>query len=283
MNKTTLVIFVVLTAELFGTSINVAQEDEGLKKARSMALELVEIRNNVFKPIEQNSDKTSKSWFTKQSRQETIVRKLNSADETTLEKTRESIARLRNRLEELEEIEELLVKLGENPNLKEDFIKNAQNETETIKEARAAELKNLSNLRMENYNKYRDKANEFADAFKTCFKTGGKSELGKTATLKFNTYDPIHGRMFSSFYQEDEQVLSVATTLHQPSVPNKELGLFMGKYPIAKITSFGYTIHVGSSEVRLLHRSKDWDQKAVEAAVSELIDFARLEKITPAI
>ena len=276
--QNTLLVFAMTLAAI---PHSVAQDDASLAKAKTMVKEFIEIRNTVFVPIQKESDKVSSMWYSKQSGQYDIARTLKEMDETTLEKTRTSIMQARHRLEALEELEKLLVKLGDDQSLKDGFIKAAEENIETIKIERDKALKPFSKQRTENYTKYQDKSKEFAEVLKSCFQESGKHDLTKDVKLKYNSFDPVYGRLSTSFYDDKGQMISMSATLYHSAKPNEKHGLFLGKYPITNKSSYGYTMHVGGSEVRISPRIREWDQKQVEAAASDLIDFERLEKINP--
>ena len=258
------------------------QEADQIAKGKQLAASLLEVRENEFVPLQKETSRISALFYAKQSAQSQIAKTLKEMDADSLAKVQTSIAEAKLKLAALEELEKHLAAVGKDESLKAGLIKTAEENIEKIKLERSAAYKPVNDKRSAAYKKYKDDCDELAEIVKSCVKQEGEHELTKGTKVKYNSFSAEYARSSTSFYDEHGQKIQMQVTLFQESKPSKKLGNFLGKYPIAKKDSWGgYTFHVGSAEVKITYRIKEWKQDQVEAATDDLVDFERLELLVP--
>lgn len=277
----------VLAIVLFGLSTvgnALGQEaDASVEQAKQLAKAFNEIRVSEFVPLEKESNKISNLYYAQSSGQSEIVRQLKEVNEETLGKVRASIVQAKFRIEALQQLEQHLLAIEKDESLKQGFIDAADKKIEAIKAERTTAYKPVNEKRAATYKKHRDDAEAFAEMTKAWFKETGEHELTKDTKRKYHSFDVASGRISSSYYDEHGQKISLRVTLFQADEPKKKFGVFLGKYPITRKDSWGgYTFHVGGSQINVTSRIKEWTQKQMEEAVSDLVDFENLALINPA-
>lgn len=271
--KKHLICALVLTAS-FLCSTTFAQQDE-----RVLMKECLQAHTEEFQPLSNERDDLYKRFSNRSLSVRNILRWLKEDPKTAEAKRVQEISELEARLESLKEFAKFTT-----PEAIEDAaatIELANVAIEDIDDERTTAIKPLSRKQSALQRKYQDQEGKLKPAVLSVFREAGDSEATSGLTRSYASFSYSSGSASGTYKREDgtKAACTCYVYLANDKVAKDKYGKFEEKYPIIYCSKNQLEVLVGPCRVTVYSRDKEFSDKSLDATMSALVDFEKIEAL----
>ena len=268
-----LLICLTIATTLFCSTTYAQQDEQALMK------ECLKAQAEEFQPLSKERDEIYKSFSNRAYSVRNILRWLKDDPKTADVKRVKEIADLEARLKSLHEHAKLTT--AEAIKNAEATIELANVAIEDIDDERNTAIKPLTRKQSALQRKYKEREGKLKPVVLSVFLKTGDSEATADLTRSYGSFSYSSGSASATYKREGETKAACTCYFYlvNEKPPKEKHGKFDNIYPIAHRTKNQLEVLVGQSRVTIYSSDKDLFDKSLDATMSGLVDFNKIEAL----